>query len=153
MAVPVYSVRTMVHSMVHFPKSCCDDDVAQGMKCDLECVDQAEDQETDQETGILADVGLFWKFDVDPDTGAPIGCPGFSDPAWAQGQIRKVFPDCPREMYAPEGKALSDIVETFADDQDLWIATFFDALERMLMNGYKKTQLTKIPSSWFSNIY
>ena len=33
----------------------------------------------------------------------------------------------------------------FADDHDLWQKTFFDAWEKMQINGYDMTSLTEAP--------
>ena len=50
--------------------------------------------------------------------------------------------NCGPNTYAPEGEALADIVALFADDHDVWQATFFDAWEKMQTNGYELDELT-----------
>ena len=54
-------------------------------------------------------------------------------------------PGCQFVTYAPEGEALPDIVEKFADDHNEWQKSFFNAWEKMQKNGYDK--LTPAPSS------
>ena len=65
-----------------------------------------------------------------------IGAPGFDG-----------SPSCEANMYAPEGEALADIVNKFADDHDEWAETFFDAWEKMQLNGYDPAQLTESPAN------
>ena len=54
-------------------------------------------------------------------------------------------PGCQFVTYAPEGEALPDIVEKFADDHNEWQKSFFNAWEKMQKNGYDK--LVPAPSS------
>ena len=55
---------------------------------------------------------------VDPETGRPSGCDCFSHRSdWRTSRIV----DCPKQSYAPEGEPLHQIVEEYADNQDLWI--------------------------------
>ena len=39
-------------------------------------------------------------------------------------------------MYSWEGEAISDIVEAYADNHDLWAENFLDAWQQMMNNGY-----------------
>ena len=56
-------------------------------------------------------------------------------------------PPCGKNMYAPEGEASADIVAKFADDHDEWQTSFFDAWEKMQLNGYDKHDLTTAPEN------
>ena len=56
-------------------------------------------------------------------------------------------PGCQFVTYAPEGEALPDIVENFADDHDDWQNTFFVAWEKMQMNGYNEGDLVPAPEN------
>ena len=57
--------------------------------------------------------------------------------------------DCPKNMYAPEGKPVSQIVKDFALDHDFWAKTFLDAWHKMQANGYGEDKLKDGPkSSW-----
>ena len=80
---------------------------------------------------------------VDPDTGRPSGCDCFSKaqraPNWANSRVV----DCPKQNYAPEGEPLYQIIEEYADNQDLWYQDFLTALDKMSMNGNDPTQLTE----------
>ena len=55
-------------------------------------------------------------------------------------------PPCGFNTYAPEGVASSDIVTLFAQDHDAWQEAFFNAWEKMGMNGYDKEILTEGPA-------
>ena len=55
-------------------------------------------------------------------------------------------PPCGFNTYAPEGEASSDIVTLFAQDHDAWQEAFFNAWEKMGMNGYDKEILTEGPA-------
>ena len=54
--------------------------------------------------------------------------------------------NCGRNEYAPEGMALADIVDLFASDRQAWLETFFNAWEKMQLNGYDPEDLTEAPS-------
>ena len=80
---------------------------------------------------------------VDPETGRPTGCKCFDKaqraPHWANSQIV----DCPKQSYAPEGETLHQIIEEYADNQDLWSRDFLSALDKMSMNGNDPSELTE----------
>ena len=38
------------------------------------------------ETALSSDVGFYYKFDFDPQTGRPFGCPGY-DQSWVEGNL------------------------------------------------------------------
>ena len=118
---------------------CCNG-IPEGKKCLPEepgpdsCVTKSDNH---QEANILADAGLYWKFQVDPASGAPYGCPEMERARWRKGIERYAWPLCEKEDHAPEGRPMFDIVDEYADDQDSWVAAFYTAIERMLSNGYK----------------
>ena len=66
-----------------------------------------------------------------------IGSPSFDGSA----------PPCEANMYAPEGEASADIVAKFADDHALWQKTFFEAWEKMQLNGYDLDVLKESPQN------
>ena len=45
-------------------------------------------------------------------------------------------PPCGPNTYAPEGETSANIVAKFAGDHELWSETFFNAWEKMQLNGY-----------------
>ena len=47
------------------------------------------------ETALSSETGFYWKFESDPVTGRPFGCPGF-DKKWLEGISRKDFKKKPR---------------------------------------------------------
>ena len=52
----------------------------QGLQCNPDCQRFIQNDET----ALSAENGFYWKFESDPDTGRPFGCPGFDD-KWLQG--------------------------------------------------------------------
>ena len=56
-------------------------------------------------------------------------------------------PPCGANTYAPEGEASADIVAKFADDNDEWSKSFFEAWEKMQLNGYDKQDLAESPEN------
>ena len=71
------------------------------------------------------DVGYFLDFNINPETGRPQGCPSF-ELKKNGGKVKKAdwknsaVVDCDKNSYAPEGEALSEIVEDFADNPNTW---------------------------------
>ena len=125
------------------PEGCCDD-LPEGYKCQPSCQRRIQNDET----ALAVDVGYYFDFDVDPETGRPSGCPAFDDQKrknWSGSDVV----DCDKQSYAPEGEALSDIVEDFADNQDHWIRDFLTAFEKMSNNGYDASELTEGPTGWY----
>ena len=57
-------------------------------------------------------------------------------------------PDCAKNSYAPEGIASADIVNEFAENHDLWQESFWDAWEKMGLNGYDVNKMGEGPSDW-----
>ena len=80
---------------------------------------------------------------VDPETGRPHGCDCFSEafrsPNWSNSRVV----DCPKQNYAPEGEPLHEVIEEYADNQDLWFKDFLSALDKMSMNGNDPSKLTE----------
>ena len=83
---------------------------------------------------IPTDVGLYLDFNVTED-GTPFGCPG---------GINK-FKDAKCNVNTLEeplgAKPLHQIVEEYAKDQDGWMADFVPTMEKMMSNGYDKSEL------------
>ena len=107
------------------------------------------------------EASLVVDFQVDTVYNVPYGC-GAVNGSWVQTNEDPGFvgtwvliypgspahesnPGCQFVTYAPEGEALPDIVEKFADDHDDWQKTFFNAWEKMQQNGYE--QLVSAPSN------
>ena len=95
---------------------CCED-LSPGQFCQPSCVRNIQNDET----ALAVDMGYYLDFQVDPETGRPGGCDCFTRasryPDWRTSRIV----DCPKQSYAPEGEPLHQIVEEYADNQDLWI--------------------------------
>ena len=109
---------------------------------------------------IPFEVGLVVNFTVGEEN-IPRGC-GPLDGSWREWNGKPLdypgiiypgspgyegAPPCGFNTYAPEGDGSADIVAMFADDHDLWQKTFFDAWEKMQINGYDMTSLTEAPSN------
>ena len=97
------------------------------------------------ETSLSAEMGFYYKFETDPETGMPSGCPNFEDEKFRTGKKRAAINDCELQDYAPEGVALNVIVDEFADDQQAWMEVFVPTLEKMLTNGYQDDDLINGP--------
>ena len=113
------------------PNGCCDN-LEAGMQCQPSCQRDIQNDET----AIASDVGFYHKFQADPDTGRPSGCPGFEDNFWKQDKRNPVYPKCEKEDYAPQGEPLYAIVDDYADHLQKWMDDFFPVLEKMSSNGY-----------------
>ena len=111
------------------------------MQCNPSCVEPRGRMEA----ALPAEVGFYWKFESDPETGLPSGCPNFDDPKFQSGKRRRAMNDCEMEDYAPEGVELNAIVDEFADDQQAWLEVFVPTLEKMLANGYENEDLVDGP--------
>ena len=123
------------------PSDCCDIEPGSGMHCTEECQRFIQNDET----AMAADTGFYHKFQIDPATGRPSGCSGFTD-KWMQGKgPRIVYPNCDKEDYAPEGEPLYAIVDDYADDMQKWMEDFFDVLDKMMSNGYSQDELSVNP--------
>ena len=67
------------------PAGCCDDlDV--GMQCQPSCQRDIQNDET----ALSSETGFYWKFESDPNTGRPFGCPGFNEKWLLGNQITQV---------------------------------------------------------------
>merc|ERR1711923_28725 len=120
------------------PEGCCDN-LPEGQKCQQSCQNGIKNEET----ALAVDVGYYLDFTVDPETGKPGGCPGLA----FNEHTKSTIADCGLNKYAPEGEALSDIVEDFAESQANWIRDFLTAFDKMSRNG--NSGLIQGPISWF----
>ena len=129
------------------PNGCCDN-LGEGMYCNLDC----ERYIQNDETAMNSEVGFYLHFETNED-GKPIGCEGFDD-KWLAGKKNSIDPICGKETYAPEGEALYEIVNSFADSNRVMMESFVPAFEKMMENGYSADSgLTEIPDSWWFGVY
>merc|ERR1711957_436303 len=97
--------------------------------------------------------------------GIPLNCPGAPLDTWNADILADVSldarngpaaggvntwdnePQCPRNtaMDAGEAESLSDYVEKYAQDQNLWANDFIAAFEKLLTTGYGSGELTDAP--------
>jgi len=88
------------------------------------------------------ELGLYYNFTLEGDAHRPAGCPGIDMPVseWQyiaeDTSTQSDVMQCEKSNYAPEGEAISDIVEAYADNHDLWAENFLDAWQQMMNNGY-----------------
>ena len=121
------------------PEACCKD-VPRGQKTNFE---GCQALIKNGETALGADMGFYFNFTVDPETGKPGGCDGLTfNKLDKTGTV-----NCGMNHYAPEGEPLYQIVEDFADHQDNWIRDFLVAFDKMSKNG--NTDLVDGPTKWF----
>ena len=102
--------------------------------------------------------GLYKKFDIDPVAFRATGCDGINlqnpDEMWTDGWseansvVTSRVNQCPKQdLKVEDGQELSNIVEEFADDHDVWASAFLEAWPRMQSVGY--TDLKDGPgNSW-----
>lgn len=110
---------------------------------------------TKDEVMLPSDMALYVDFDVDPETGFPSGCPGMAPAtSWNVANVvdrakngrtdgnrfvdfYATEPLCPVTQLndGPNTWKMGKLVERYADDQDKWVADFYDAWEKMLSNG------------------
>ena len=102
------------------------------------------------------EMSLVLDFKVDEKTNLPYGC-GTLDGDWKYDKDGPGVPmydgssypeseSCGKVTYDPEGEgSLPNIVEEFADDHDIWQKTFFNAWEKLQLNGYNLEDLKEAP--------
>jgi hypothetical protein len=131
------------------------------------CHDQTEDEVdpecymkvTQDETAISVDTGLYHSFEVGKN-GAPLGCPGLPPSEWSDDRLSDVSldslgplqggintwdmePKCGRNNDKDPGdtNSMSDYVEKYAEEQDVWAADFFAVLHKVQTIGYAEANL------------
>jgi len=101
------------------------------------------------EEAISADTGLYLDFSFDPESGRPTGCDfpdNFIHTKKQRGWKSKAHAPkgCPKQQLESkdnrEPKMMYQIVEQYANDQNIWIDDFIDSLEKMLANGADNLQ-------------
>ena len=129
------------------PDHCCEN-LEDGQKCQPDCVQWI----ANDETAMPCETGFYRHFESNKTSGKPYGCAGFDDPStgWIDGG-KSTWPECGLEEYAPEGEMLYEIVDEFADDQQIWMDNFVPTFEKMLSNGYgaDSMDLADGPTGWF----
>ena len=121
-------------------------------------------QSWNNEFAFAWEVGMFWNLtDIDPATGKPtpghrpMGCPGLDAPyeSWPYRTNKKptyASPamKCGVNNYAPEGRALHEIVDDLASDNEHFAEKFFEGWDLMTSNGYSEDELVDGPENgWF----
>jgi len=114
-------------------------------RCCRENLKQPEDPTIDpkcfdwvsqDEEALAVDAGLYLDFSSDNVTGRPLGC-NFRDPNKQNWKNTAV--NCPlQKIKSKDGREptmMYQIVEQYADDQNIWINDFIAALEKMVSNG------------------
>ena len=91
--------------------------------------------------------GLYKKFDIDPVAFRATGCGGIDlqnpnemwTDGWTTNEVKTSrVNQCPKQdLQVEDGQELSNIVEEFADDHDVWASAFLEAWPRMQSIGYK----------------
>ena len=59
----------------------------QGMQCQPSCQRDIQNDET----ALSSETGFYWKFESDPETGRPFGCPGFDNDKWLTGTLADIY--------------------------------------------------------------
>jgi len=108
------------------------------------------------------EVGMMWNFTVEGEMYRPAGCEGIDEPFGTLTEPKWVLRNqgspiwnsppmkCGMNDYAPEGKAMHQIIEDFASDNELFAEKFIEAFGMMASNGY--TELNDAPqNSWLGH--
>jgi len=127
-------------------------------RCCKECTKQPGDPTipeaclrwvSQDEEALSVDAGLYLDFTFDPQSGRPTGCDfpkHFTNTKNQRGWKRKNHAPkgCQKQQLESTGnrepKMMYEIVEQYADDQNIWIDDFIPSLEKMLANGYHSLQ-------------
>ena len=86
------------------------------------------------------------QFDVDGTSGLPHGCPGYKDFTIdkIKNGLHAVVPKCQlNSMSYPEGTndPIHAVFEEYAADQSKWVDDFIPTYEKMLSNGYNRSNI------------
>ena len=126
---------------------CCDQQ-SQGCQAKGTCDSKCNQLVQDRIRHLASDVGFYYEFDFDWD-GIPVGCPGFKSVkdnnrwGWYFAERAPEPPMCPKQTMKeglnsegkPEGKAIWETVEEYADDIDVWLKDFVSTWKKMSQNG------------------
>jgi len=106
------------------------------------------------------EVGMYWNFTTSREKGQrAIGCPGLDTPFgtvekpnWPHRNTNSpIFGspamNCSRNMYAPEGKPMYQIVEELAEDNEYFAEIFLEAWQQFTSNGYTADDLVDGPDN------
>jgi len=101
------------------------------------------------EEALSVDAALYLDFTFDPQSGRPTGCDfpeHFTNTKKQRGWKQKAHAPkgCQKQQLESTGdrepKMMYQIVEQYADDQNIWIDDFIPSLEKMLANGADSLQ-------------
>jgi len=127
-------------------------------RCCKECTKQPGDPTipdaclrwvSQEEEASSVDAGLYLDFSFDPQSGRPTGCDfpdHFTNTKHQRGWTKKSHAPkgCQKQQLESKGdrepKMMYQIVEQYADNQNIWIDDFMPSLEKMLSNGADSLQ-------------
>ena len=107
---------------------------------------------------ISTDVGLYLGWDID-ENGLPKGCKAFLNKKTKQPLTEEEFRNsdylgingCEKQSFPTEtGQSLYQLVEHFADNQEDWIDTFFQAFDKLQTTGSNLNELTQGPTEFWN---
>ena len=103
-----------------------------------------------QSSYLNVDMGLFLKFNTDSTSGRPTGCSGLNNAKWLQNKRRvSDLHGCPlNDAMDADGSKMHEIVEEFANDNQLWVNEFTAVFQKMQENGYDSGDLSPAPNNW-----
>ena len=111
------------------------------------------------------ETGLYWNFTIGGAAQRAVGCPGLDrdfgtieEPNWTlRGLEAPIWAspamDCKVNTYAPDGKAMNEIVDQLACDNELWADMFMEGWQQMTSNGYGADDLVDGPQSGWLGHY
>merc|ERR1711915_237520 len=105
------------------------------------------------EFALPYEIGVYLDFELRGPGLRPYGCPEIGMPTVDLPYYEALFTrnskplTCKKTSYAPEGEAMSAIVEDFADNHDVWAEDFLDAWQIMQHNSDSKLEVAD-QASW-----
>ena len=100
--------------------------------------------------GLPYELGMYRKMGATNDTLRPWGCSAIDiprqdflkRPIWGSPVV-----DCQLNDLDLDGEKAHEVIESFADDHDVWARDFLDAFEKMQANGYDAGELSVGPEN------
>ena len=106
-----------------------------------------------QRTSMLSvDMGLNLKFEANED-GRPVGCPGMNGRWMENRQIHSELVECElNNEPGDDSHTMSELVQHFAAEQDVWVNEFKDVYLKMIENGVNVEDLVASSNSWMAAV-
>mmetsp|Transcript_137776 Transcript_137776/g.237824 ORF Transcript_137776/g.237824 Transcript_137776/m.237824 type:complete len:1615 (+) Transcript_137776:91-4935(+) len=91
------------------------------------------------EEALPAEIGMFYKFDIGED-GLPEMCEGYDGGDGPHGEK-----GCKLQDYPAGDLKMHEVVDLYAENQQLWANEYMPVWEKTTMNGYEMGDMTDLP--------